>query len=142
MKTAFTAGIRHLAPARIVRAELRAIAEARAPEVATTVSSIFMRTLWAALVADHLERHGAAPDRNDCIGYRLLAEYLMGEAIDEIDRKLLACVTKSPSDDPLLAEARNLKRVTDTAIAEDAARGDIAVEELLALAHRHMRSAQ
>jgi hypothetical protein len=141
VKSALTAGIRHLPQTRIVRAELRSLAEARIPEATTTVGAIFMRTLWAALIADHLERHDAVPDRTDCVGYRLLAEYLIGEAIDEIDRKLLACVTKSPNEDPLLSEARSLKRVTDAAIAEDAARSDIAVEEMLALAHRQMRAA-
>jgi hypothetical protein len=142
MKPSIAFGIRHLALAPVVRAELRTLADARAHDAMTTLGAVFMRIIWAALVSEHTARHGAPPSRPDCAAYRLLAEYFAGDAIDSIDEKIAHTRAKTKTDDPLLDEARHLKQVTDALLADEAANAEIAVEEMLASAHRYVRGAR
>jgi hypothetical protein len=141
MKRAMAVGIRHLPLSVMVRDELRTALSARDANAAETVANLLTRSLWAALISDHLDTYGAAPSREDCASYRLLAEYIAGDAIDSIDHKLAHCFTKTTDADPLLTEARALKRITDAMLSEEAARIDIAIDEMHASAHRRMRVA-
>lgn len=142
MKRPIEVGIRHLALAPVARSELRTIAASREREAPVTVSAAITRLIWAVFVGDHVEKHKTTPNREDCANYRLLAEYVTGDAIDSIDRKLIHCLTKPLDGDPLLSEARALKQLTDRAMQEEAARADIEVEEMLVHAHRVMREAR
>jgi hypothetical protein len=135
-------GVRHALLTPVVRAELRALADARDREQPITLSAAFMRLMWAALVSEHTERYAAPPTRPDCAAYRLLAEYFVGDAIDSIDEKIAQTFAKSKSDDALIDEARHLKQVTDALLADEAANAEIAVEEMLASAHRYVRQAR
>lgn len=139
MKRAIDSGVRHLALAPMVRQELRAIAESRDKDAPPTVGAVIMKLLWAVLTAEHIDHYRKPPTRDDCIGYRLLAEYFAGDAIDSIDQKLAHCIAKSADSDALLAEARSLKQITDALLAEESARADIAVEEMLGQAHAQVR---
>jgi hypothetical protein len=137
--TSLAIGVRHFALAPIVRAELRALADARDAEHPVTLSALMMRLIWASLVSEHTAHHAAPPSRADCAAYRLLAEYLSGDAIDSIDEKVAQVFANTKSTDPLLDEARHLKQITDALLAEEAARAEIDVEEMLSHAHRQVR---
>jgi hypothetical protein len=139
MKRAIESGVRHLALAPMVRQELRVIAESRDKDAPPTVGAVIVKLIWAVLNAEHIDRYRTPPTRDECIGYRLLAEYFAGDAIDSIDQTLEHCIAKSADIDALLAEARSLKQVTDALLAEESARADIAVEEMLAQAHAQLR---
>ncbi len=141
MKRAMAAGIRHLPLSAMMREELRESLAARDSHRASTVANLLTRSLWAALISDHIDAYAVAPDRHDCASYRLLAEYIAGDAVDSIDHKLTHCFSKSAEDDPLLTEAHALKRVTDALMSEETARIDIAIDEMHASAQRRMRSA-
>lgn len=142
MKRAIESGVRHLTLAPMVRQELRAIAESRDKDAPPTVGATIVKLLWAVFTAEHINRYRTPPPRDECIGYRLLAEYFAGDAIDLIDQKLEHCIAKnakSTEGDALLVEARSLKQITDALLAEETARADIAVEEMLAQAHAQVR---
>jgi hypothetical protein len=137
---AFAAGVRHAPLPPIACEEIRAIALAAQTGHTATFAMLVTRTFWTLLISNHIDRYREAPSQEDCESYRLLAEFIVGDAISNVDTRVHDLLEKSEAnEDALLLEARTMLRFTQDLQRQEALREQRAVEQVRQRAERYAR---
>jgi hypothetical protein len=112
MKRTFEMGVRNALLPPLACEEIRALALAAQAGHDTTFATLVTRTFWTLLISNHIARYRAAPSQEDCESYRLLAEFIVGDAISTVDKRVHDLIEKSDAnEDALLPSATRARSV-------------------------------